>query len=846
MKVLVLFSVLFVTIFILLQHVSSISSLDKETYELFVQLIKGEFTVPVKSRTIQQKSALVRFWRNREKLSLRRGILCYDGKSVAKKEAVSDVVKKMYKSSKGSGVRKIYHKLKNSYSGVAERDVQKVLAKSSVHQRLNVRFENKARLRPVRAKTVQIRHQIDLVDMKRLRTKYKGKTYKYVLSIIDVFSRYHWLVPLQTKKSSHLACELLRIYTEHGAPRVIQHDQGREFEGAVAALCKKLSIKVVKGRPYHPQSQGKVERAHRSFKKKIMHDFLVMGKAGVNWIQSLPDFARSLNLDPKEELSWKSPFEIYYGRKPNVVSTGNPHVEEWDMTSKKYHSMIHPRSKDYSEHETNLRAIRNLASSATRKCAQRMVAHGERKNPPSVYEVGETVLIRYPSTKKSVSKRHVLKANIVDRKVPKHQYKVKFVSLTTGKLIEKWISVSDITSLTIEREKRKRKAATKCMREEKKKKAHRKKYFHSYENQRSLFEDRTGSAHFAISFDPPKDGNCQFAAICKLLNSIGIHRSNHTMRDDIVKYLNNNPIAADGTPLQNFTDLPWPTYLSSMSQNGTFGDHITLQAASNLFNVAFLVLSSNGPGYETTVSPVAANPICTFILGHFAEDDGEHYVCLTDESDFNELDNVAECLANVGYSAPCRGESSSENGENPLNGVDVCVDNQSSGDDDQVSASRQNTLYDDQRSVGTIRSADGDQASVGGQDSGNRDETCQNRSSTEPCLNPDILEEIVRQTLRLYPYMRSSLRAVSRFFRNIVEREPLPQVYIPELNDVTDIRHVSVRKIILLKGKNSGAVLRLKEIINSVLWARAWLSFFALGHGWFSISNIYWKRKSHR
>ena len=66
MKVLVLFSVLSVTIFILLQHVSSISTLDKETYDLFVQLIKEEFTVPVKSRTVQPKSALVRFWRNRE------------------------------------------------------------------------------------------------------------------------------------------------------------------------------------------------------------------------------------------------------------------------------------------------------------------------------------------------------------------------------------------------------------------------------------------------------------------------------------------------------------------------------------------------------------------------------------------------------------------------------------------------------------------------------------------------------------------------------------------------------------------------------------------------------------
>jgi len=71
-------------------------------------------------------------------------------------------------------------------------------------------------------------------------------------------------------------------------------------------------------------------------------------------------------------------------------------------------------------------------------------------------------------------------------------------------------------------------------------------------------------------------------------------------------------------------------------------------------------------------------------------------------------------------------------------------------------------------------------------------------------------------------------------------------VYIPELHDVTDIPHVRVRKIILLKGQNSGAVLTLKGIINSALWASAWLSFFALGNGWFFISNIYLKRMRHR
>ena len=111
-------------------------------------------------------------------------------------------------------------------------------------------------------------------------------------------------------------------------------------------------------------------------------------------------------------------------------------------------------------------------------------------------------------------------------------------------------------------------------------------------------------------------------------------------------------------------------------------------------------------------------------------------------------------------------------------------------------------------------------------------------------LNPDVLEEIIRQTLQMYPYTRPSLRAVSTFFKNIVDREPLPQVYIPELNDFTDIRRVSVRKIMRLKGKNSGGIVRLREIINSVQWVSAWLSFIAAGYGWFFITHIYWKQKT--
>ncbi|KAL9956158.1 hypothetical protein ACROYT_G037599 [Oculina patagonica] len=123
-----------------------------------------------------------------------------------------------------------------------------------------------------------------------------------------------------------------------------------------------------------------------------------MKKAGVNWAKSLPEYERALNLDPKEELAWKSPFEIYYERKPNILETkGNQPVPEWDIPSNRYQGMIHPRSKDYTDHARKTRKLRNLAHSA---CADRMVKRDVRNNPPSVYDIGETVLIRYPPAKK--------------------------------------------------------------------------------------------------------------------------------------------------------------------------------------------------------------------------------------------------------------------------------------------------------------------------------------------------------------------------------------------------------------------------------------------------------------
>ena len=116
----------------------------------------------------------------------------------------------------------------------------------------------------------------------------------------------------------------------------------------------------------------------------------------------MPEYARTLNQEVKEELSWKSPFEVYYGRKPfrKDKISGASTAQEWNIEGKAYEEMISARPKDYDSHELQVKRVRQAASAASRRCENRMIRKGLRNNPPSVYNIDEKELIRYPSAKK--------------------------------------------------------------------------------------------------------------------------------------------------------------------------------------------------------------------------------------------------------------------------------------------------------------------------------------------------------------------------------------------------------------------------------------------------------------
>ena len=97
---------------------------------------------------------------------------------------------------------------------------------------------------------------------------------------------------------------------------------------------------------------------------------------------------------------------------------------------------------------------------------------------------------------------------------------------------------------------------------------------------------------------------------------------------------------------------------------------------------------------------------------------------------------------------------------------------------------------------------------------------------------------IIKIALTSFPFMRTSLRAVNKFFQTTVDKNPYPSIYIPELEKRTTV--ISVQKLIRLKGKGSG--LRSRIRINSPRWNKAWIKIVPESHGWFIVTGIYWKR----
>jgi len=97
--------------------------------------------------------------------------------------------------------------------------------------------------------------------------------FKYILHIVDHWSKFNFAFPLQQKSAADVANALQNwVFPIMGLPSILHCDNGREFiNHIIEEVLDKWpgQVQLVSGRPRHPQSQGCVERAHLTMQRMI-------------------------------------------------------------------------------------------------------------------------------------------------------------------------------------------------------------------------------------------------------------------------------------------------------------------------------------------------------------------------------------------------------------------------------------------------------------------------------------------------------------------------------------------------------------------------------------------------
>ena len=93
---------------------------------------------------------------------------------------------------------------------------------------------------------------------------------RYVLVMCDYATRYPEAVPLRNINAETIMEELVRIFARVGLPQEILTDQGSNFQSQLSQeLYKLLRVSAIRTSPYHPQTDGLLERFNQTLKSML-------------------------------------------------------------------------------------------------------------------------------------------------------------------------------------------------------------------------------------------------------------------------------------------------------------------------------------------------------------------------------------------------------------------------------------------------------------------------------------------------------------------------------------------------------------------------------------------------
>lgn len=226
-------------------------------------------------------------------------------------------------SGKSSVVRELFVRLKNK--NVHFKTKKQVLElvddwfRNESSYTLHKSARKKVKRTPVVVKGVYSQFQMDLVDMQYLAKENKG--YNYILTIIDVFSKRAWALPLKDKGGLQVRHSLEKFFESlEKLPRNVQSDRGKEFTNKhVQSLFNMHKINFFTTKNQETKAQI-VERFNRTLQGRMYR--LFTRKGNNRWIDHLQDLVNGYNKTYHSKIGMK-PIDVTPADELKIIAHMN-------------------------------------------------------------------------------------------------------------------------------------------------------------------------------------------------------------------------------------------------------------------------------------------------------------------------------------------------------------------------------------------------------------------------------------------------------------------------------------------------------------------------------------------
>ncbi len=199
-------------------------------------------------------------------------------------------------------------------------------------------------------------------------------------------TRWPEAIPLRSITAKSVAEGLWQIFSRTSIPEVILSDQGSQFcSKLMKELCERIQVQKVRTSPYHPQSNGCVERMHSTLKSVLSKCI----DAKRDWAAQIPFVLFILRQMPNSD-SLFSPFDLVYGFRVRTPLDALYHgIFECEVEKLNVCEWVGGAAE-------RLELLRDCASLNAAKAKEKRVELMNKGSKMRVFSVGDMVLYRIP------------------------------------------------------------------------------------------------------------------------------------------------------------------------------------------------------------------------------------------------------------------------------------------------------------------------------------------------------------------------------------------------------------------------------------------------------------------